>query len=309
MKGKAKMIAMRSAAGALLLGAMCGCGSNKERSPLDEGLAAEALGNWEKAWEKYLAAEQEGNGEGSRRLAEWLMIRGEEEVFARNPRDSAWLDAAKEWRRHMEAFGREAEAKGYAVDGLPAALERYDAEIAETAEHIQREEEEAARNAMEAKKREEETSALEGLRLRRSGLVQQEMRLESTLRETWEQYDQSGEEWLKDLLELVQEEATKYNSAFSSHKTRIDDRYKRLRDPLEKEMEELRKELADAEAELQECSRKLAERERKTIPASEAGKQWRAALQKRQADEIKAKEVEQAKKQAPRERAAMWDGW
>lgn len=115
------------AAGVALASMGFGCGrKDSPKSLLDEGMAAEALGDYETAVEKYQAAADAGEFEGLRKVVEAMMRMGEDTVLAWEPKDEEWAEKAQGFFRELRARASQAETLDVPVEGVEETLAKFE---------------------------------------------------------------------------------------------------------------------------------------------------------------------------------------
>ena len=246
-----------------------GCGGETAKSPIDEGLAAEVLGDWEGAEVKYEAVRRAGDGEGSRKLAELTLLRGTISVFSKTPEDGSWLEEAKALRSRVVALGSEAGEKGCPVEGLEETLAKWDTRIADAEKEIPIAREYAmvaAKEEAEQLERSRNTSAVQAARAQRMKLAEEEVRLDRELGSVLGQWKKYGDESLVRQLELANGVMEYTISSTVQSIRRVIDRYNEFREPLEEQMQNYRSRLAEADRKLQGCARDFEDAERALLP-------------------------------------------
>ena len=300
MQIKRQAMAWRLAAGMLAAAMAWGGGGHggeeAARTPLGEGMAAEALGDRAAAMAKYEEARREGDREGSRKVAELAMRRFEEELFPAAAKDEAWVSEARDLYDRMESAGREAQDAGFPVEGFASALETYreridaeeetvrkDAAVRETEERLAalkedrtRLEEDIRNDQRKLDKYEEEGAAALGEILAEVESKKEEMMNRTMALALAGVADRGGPAWLE--LEMKRAEE-------------IEAQYEALMDPLNASLQEKRERLETVESEIKMCTRQLAEAEGGEAPSASP------------------QEPPPPRKLTAEEREAMWEGW
>lgn len=300
MKSKRQTMAWRLAAGVLAAAVAWGCGGRggdeAARTPMDEGMSAEALGDRATAMAKYEEARREGDRQGSRKVAELAMRRFEEDLFPAEPKDEGWVSSARELYVRLESAGREAQDAGFPVEGFAAALETYkeridaeeetvrkDAAVREAEEHLAalkeertRLEEDIRNDQRKLDQYEEEGAAALGEILAEVESQKDEMENRTMALALAGVADRGGLEWIELEMKRAEEIAAQYEA---------------MMDPLNASIQEKRERLEAVEAEIRTCTRQLAGAGGETAPSDSP------------------QEPPPPRKLTAEEREAMWEGW
>lgn len=296
MKNNRQTMAWRLAAGMLAVALAWGCGRSGDEmpaTPMGEGMAAEALGDRGTALAKYEEARQGGNREGSRKVAELTMREFEEELFPAEPKDEAWVSAARESYSRLETAGLEAEEAGFPVEGLAAALETYKESIEAAAEVVRKNA--AMREAGEqlAVLKSEQLQLEEDIRNEQRKLDTIEEEAATALGAILAEFESQAEEMAGRALALALQgqDIASYSSWAEMQQKRGEEataRHEALMDPLRNSLKSKRERLEAVKTEIKACERRME--------GDEGG------LTSPQEPPIPRKLTDE-------EREALWEGW